>query len=210
MKTLSSILGATLMCATWLAHASSIPSSDRLIVGLNGATVFDQTIAEASVELPLVFGPPIVFPDDLLLTTHVVLVLEPPGEAVDPNADVLTVPNPNDPNRPFVVSDAIARIGVPGTDNFRILFGSDGDPFLRPAFEILSSLHPTLSIIFETGELQNVTDLLGLTDSGYSVEFRSDVPVPLPGTLWFGAVPMFALAALRRRQVVYQQINQAA
>ena len=192
------LVGTALLTGSFTVHATGVVASDRLLIGRLGAAVFDQSIAEGAQEQPLVFGAPITFPDDLQLTTHVVLVLESPGEAFDPNADVLTVPNPSDPSRPFIVSDAIARLGEPGTANFRILFGSDGDPFLRPAFEILSSLQPTLSIVFETGELQDVTRLLGLANTDFSVAFQSDVPVPLPGGLGLFSSSLLGLAAWRR------------
>jgi len=192
-----------LWAAATAAAAAPLPTSDRLIIGRNGQTVLDQEIPEAAVENPLVFGAPITFPDDLLLTTHVVLVLEAPGETADPGVDVLTVPNPQDPSHPFVVSDAIARLGVPGTDNFRILFGSDGDPFLRPAFDILSQLSLQLTVIVETGQMQDVTAELGLAGTGYTVAFRSDVPapVPLPGSLGLAITALATLGAKRRHVV---------
>ena len=175
------MVGTALLASSFTVHATAIAASDRLLISRLGLAVFDQSIAEGVQEQPRVFGAPITFPDDLQLTTPVVLVLESPGEPLAPNADVLTVPNPADPNHPFIVSDAIARLAEPGPHNFRILFGSHGDPFLRPACEILSGLQPSLSIVFETGDLQDVTTLLGLTNTDFSVAFQSAVPVPLPG-----------------------------
>ena len=201
MKHTTLLFGCVLLLSGINAHATVALSDRLLITDSSAANVFDQLIPELDVENPLLYGPPFASLEEIApFVTHVVVVIEPLGETPNPGVIPVLLPNPADPTHPFIVSDAIARFSQPGDPNFRILFGSDGDPFLQLGFDLLSQLHPVVSVIGETGELQDVTDLLGLTGSGITVQFQSDVaPVPLPATLWlFGSV-LGGLGLWRRR-----------
>jgi hypothetical protein len=212
MRTVTSLsLAAGIVMLTQVAGAQVAQTSDRMVITTIGAApvvIFDHSIPEPPTvgETTLVFdgtatpGTPAIAPPAAvtMVGTKVVFLTEPAGSVPDPGETPITVPGPNGP---VVLSDVVlstaAIAGVPP----QVMLVSDGDPNLALIATALPNFPTPPSFLAETGALQDVTSLLGLSGTTQfgpiTVQVASDVPEPAAlSLLVLAGVP----ALLRRRR----------
>ena len=184
------------------AHAQNQPS-DMFRVTLPGAVPFTVFLPE---------GPPAPAPETAIFNLPVgadglfggvlpvvpaisaVALLEPLGEPIDPGETPVLWLN----NR--ILSDIVVSFATPGSlvAPVGVAFISDGDANLAPWAAFLLSGAVPVTVLDETGTVQDVSPFL-LTP--YKVEVQSDVTgVPEPGTavLLLAGAGMIAWATRRR------------
>jgi hypothetical protein len=173
--------------------ARAIILSDRLFItdATTGAILFDVVVSETGDFAPFFGANP---PNDLLGNTFVIL-LEPANEPAGENPILM----PDGSGR--IVSDlVIASFRNPKLPTGPgVIFYSDGHPSLAG---LVASLAPILqngnvSVLDETGDLQDLSALIGSDAFGLKVQVQSDV-VPEPGTFALVGFGLAGLVAVRR------------
>lgn len=181
-------LGVGIAIASRTESASAL--SDRVLITASiGFVVFDGSVDEggaAAPELSLSFGATL---DPLDQTNSIVVLSEPAGEP--PGESPIFIPGTE-----LVLSDLVIANTFQGV-NLGLLFLSDGDPTLAQILPILET--QPFAIVEETGELQDISALLGTGGVNLKVEVQSDV-VPEPGTLLLVGGGLLGFAAHGRRR----------
>jgi hypothetical protein len=184
-----------------------------MVISVPGAVVFDNSIPEVVTagEPPLVFGggpapvAPAVPPATAITFPGVSLVLltEPAGEPLDPGETPIIIPTSTGPQ---ILSDAV--ISTLGNAQLppQIMLVSDGGGDLQAIATDLANVPVLPPIITETGSLQDVSALLGLSTAGspfgppIDVQVQSDVTVPEPASLSVLGIGAWALLARRSKR----------
>jgi hypothetical protein len=208
------VRGYLCVCVFSLASATLAPVrvraaniSDQMVV-MSGTTVlFNQTIPEPvfplQIEQPLVYGKPFsVAALTGLSAVKVVALTEPSNAVLDGHEVPITLPG----GKKAMLSDVV--ISVPGTLTGFFMTGSvilvsDEDTVDLPVIAgMMPSAWSNITVLPETGSLQNLTAPLGIT-GGVSVQVLSDLEVvPEPGTGLLALLGLCVLGGhtLRRRR----------
>ena len=192
------------LAVAFVVHVGSARAdSDRMVVTnvLSGNVFFDQSIPEPAVaglgESSLFFAPSggTAPPPDFNPALTYVVLSEPAGAAPEPGDESPIFL----PGTETIVSDlVIGSFQSGGQFAAGVQLLSDGDPNLLGLVETIPAA--VLQIIPETGDLEDVTGLLGSGPAGLRVQVQSDVVVPEPGTFALLGVGLLGLAAQGRQR----------
>jgi PEP-CTERM motif len=187
-------LGLLIASVGRVESARAIILSDRLLItdATTGAILFDVVVSETGDFAPFFGTSP---PNDLLGNTFVIL-LEPANEPAGENPILM----PDGSGR--IVSDLV----VASFRNPNLPFGpgvilySDGNPNLAGLVDSLAPIlqNGNVTVLDETGDLQDLSALIGSDALGLKVQVQSDVAVPEPGTFALVGCGVLVLAARRR------------
>jgi MYXO-CTERM domain-containing protein len=195
---------AAAMCVAAQA-AGAQPLSDRMVITTDASPtpIYDASVEHgpgAVAQSPLVFGRELQFPEALVLLPHFSIVVmndEPAGLS----------PEYHRPTGFLCcdVSDLVIAFRDPFSGLPTVMFWSDEDEVdLNAVVALLDrNFDPPLqeSLVRMTGQLQDLTALLGLSGSGYKVEVQSVVAAPEPGVaaMLLAGLGLLARHARRRR-----------
>jgi len=182
--------------------ARAVTISDQMLITSGSTVVFNQQIVEptspALLETPLVYGHPFLVSSlTNLLAVKVVALTEPPNSVLDGTEIPVTLPS----GSKVMLSDVV--ISVPGTltglnMTGSVILVSDGDPNLSRIAGMMPGAWSNVTVMPETGSLQDVTSALAITD--VDVQVLSDVEVvPEPGTVALLGGGLLGGYLLRRR-----------
>ncbi|MDB5353853.1 MAG: hypothetical protein JWN24_306 [Phycisphaerales bacterium] len=189
------------------ANAQSTGNSDRLLIlGPNGAPLFDQTISDITVppvgESNAIYNPPGVAPvDPVALATagaNVVFLLEPASEIPNPGESPIFVFDAAG-NKLQVSDGIVSSLGTTLPPQVELI--SDGSPDLARLAGAQPNFPKAAFILAETGNLQDLTGPLGGFNGAAptTILVQSDVSAPEPASVSLLGLAATGLVARRRR-----------
>jgi hypothetical protein len=175
--------------------AKALPESDRLRIERlgTGDVLFDQTIPDAPpYETSMFFAEVITWDPHCCLSATALILTRPPGEP--PGANPVFVPGTT-----LVASDVVTFNIWASFPNWVIetFYFDDDDAMFSQLVEFYGS---GATLLEKTGELQDVTSLLGSDRGDWRIVIQSTV-IPEPGTGLLVTMGLLGLAARRKRRV---------
>jgi hypothetical protein len=182
------VISAVSVIALGAPVAEALPGSDRLLIERidTGQVLYDHTISGSPPDTRMsyleVHPPPEGF-----YGMRVVLLTRPPGEPYGDNP--VFVPGTN-----LVVSDVVSFsvLWSGGSYLFESYYFDDDDPLF------LADINEYAIPLEKTGELQDLTSLLGSNYVGWRISVQSTV-IPEPGTGLLALTGLLGLARWRTR-----------